>query len=110
MFPLLDRKPAIDAASPDGEAPDSSSVKGEIEFRGVKFTCVCGLAESLSSKDCSGTVCPSLSTQCPPLSPHAQGILFGTHSLIDCLACSYPNRPDVPIYRDFSLVIHAGQV
>uniref|UniRef100_A0A7S0R4U3 ATP-binding cassette transporter n=1 Tax=Chlamydomonas leiostraca TaxID=1034604 RepID=A0A7S0R4U3_9CHLO len=37
VFPLIDRVPAIDASSPEGEAPPPETVRGEIEFRGVRF-------------------------------------------------------------------------
>eukprot|EP00198_Chlamydomonas_reinhardtii_P007903 XP_001697240.1 MDR-like ABC transporter [Chlamydomonas reinhardtii] len=37
IFPIIDRKPPIDSASPDGKQPDTSSISGEIEFRDVRF-------------------------------------------------------------------------
>ncbi|KAG2490598.1 hypothetical protein HYH03_010991 [Edaphochlamys debaryana] len=37
IFPIIDRKPAIDSSSPDGAQPDPQTVKGEIEFNSVRF-------------------------------------------------------------------------
>ncbi|KAG2428639.1 hypothetical protein HXX76_011345 [Chlamydomonas incerta] len=37
IFPIIDRKPPIDSASPDGKQPDTSAICGEIEFRDVRF-------------------------------------------------------------------------
>jgi ATP-binding cassette subfamily B (MDR/TAP) protein 1 len=37
VFPLLDRVPAINSASDEGEAPPPSSVTGDLEFQHIKF-------------------------------------------------------------------------
>eukprot|EP00879_Flechtneria_rotunda_P003779 GHRR01004019.1.p1 GENE.GHRR01004019.1~~GHRR01004019.1.p1 ORF type:complete len:1293 (+),score=472.26 GHRR01004019.1:779-4657(+) len=37
VFPIIDRTPAIDSSSPDGEAPDSRAVRGELELQHVVF-------------------------------------------------------------------------
>ncbi|GFR42553.1 hypothetical protein Agub_g3460 [Astrephomene gubernaculifera] len=37
IFPILDRKPAIDSADPAGIQPDPQTLRGEIEFRDVRF-------------------------------------------------------------------------
>ncbi|KXZ51733.1 hypothetical protein GPECTOR_11g18 [Gonium pectorale] len=37
IFPIIDRKPAIDSAEPTGDKPDPATLRGEIEFRSVRF-------------------------------------------------------------------------
>ncbi|GFH32187.1 uncharacterized protein HaLaN_31367, partial [Haematococcus lacustris] len=37
VFPLLDRQPAIDAASPQGLAPPPMAVQGHVQFDHVTF-------------------------------------------------------------------------
>jgi ATP-binding cassette subfamily B (MDR/TAP) protein 1 len=57
MFAIIDRKPAIDASSGEGERP--KELEGRIELQNVSF--------------------------------------------------AYPARPDVQVFRDFSLVVPAGK-
>ncbi|KXZ43925.1 hypothetical protein GPECTOR_77g22 [Gonium pectorale] len=37
VFPIIDRKPTIDSADPAGDRPDPKTLRGEIEFRAVRF-------------------------------------------------------------------------